>query len=886
MFKSDNRKLKSNGIEPTELRGCHWLLMVRVLIVFLMIQTGNALSQNDHEVTYAYAPARWYTPICLIDDWQKSLVDQQGRLVYDFGPGPYARPKTTLSVEMVDATGYCTRQTLLQARIPIVLTEHIDGDRRWRQTAFSLIPEDPQKRPSRLSADSSFIRYQGLVGSPAWAPAHKERDPAFTSAAWGTGRSIRYDVKVPVNAKRRVALGFIDVYRKGRIKRLMDLVVEGDSIKTVDLIKTGGRNTPQVFFFNGHDENSDGWLQIEVTASSAGQDPNVLLSAIWVFKPDIKITAEEVISGKATSLAQPYINAGMELFRQGIVRRDVLRTEIIGTRGALHLRLNTLRPLEVDKKNGTLLFKQSPFIITDPGFSKAVQTHDGWLLSFADNTRLVDVMVIHGYPDAARQFPDILEAEQNTISWWQQAELPWNRLIVPDDEIQNLIDGGIRTLYQIREAVDGYKQFQPGATIYRGLWYGDAMWAAETVAMLDDGKATRQVLEAMLLHQQPSGRAVVMKPPLLHRETAHLIYSMCRYARLHQDWAWLEAHWTELDNAMQHLFDLRQQTRMDSTALYFNLIPPGLTDGGVAGIGASYGSVFWNLIAMAEAVHAANAMQRPERERWKAEYRDFKNAFYTAVERDKRRDEQGHLFLPMKMHFEPDRDLPQRGQWGMLHSIYIGHFFEKSDPLVMGTLNMLDSRTAENLVVSTGWLNGGVWPIFDAHRALAYNWIAEPDKAEKLLYAFANHASPTLVWGEEQMPKNGGDRVTGDIPHTVGNLQVIRVVRNMLMLERDTRLELLAGLPQTWIKADAHLAVLALPTCFGPVTLKFDIDPDGQRAILWIKTPKPQIEATSVHLYLDRFIKAGFSLDANGNRLKNRIKVPWNHLYRMELQKP
>jgi len=47
--------------------------------------------------------------------------------------------------------------------------------------------------------------------------------------------------------------------------------------------------------------------------------------------------------------------------------------------------------------------------------------------------------------------------------------------------------------------------------------------------------------------------------------------------------------------------------------------------------------------------------------------------------------------------------------------------------------------------------------------------------AEELLYAFADHTSPTLLWAEEQMPRTEGTRTAGDIPHTVSNMQIVRL---------------------------------------------------------------------------------------------------------------
>jgi hypothetical protein len=860
------------------------ILQLFFLAGFLSAFPQTLLAQKAYSIDYTFAPTHYMTPICLIDDWQKSLVDHQGALVYDFGPGPYARPKTIISVTSNGSICDSISQNLLHARVPIIITDHIGDGCRLRQTTFALIP-NRIRYPAAMAPDSSFIRHEGLSGSPAWVEAKPDVDPAFRSVAWGTGRSIRYDVRISAGSEKQVALGFIDVYRSGRISRAMDLLVEGAKTKTVDLITTGGQGVPQVFFFDARDVDADGWLSVEVTASRSGVDPNVLLSGIWVFPVRNQVTAQAVISGTARSEAEIFIDAGIELLDAGLVRMDAMRTELVSGTGPLELRLETQRPLKITPETGTLLFNGVPFIKTRPVFEKAAKTDKGWLLSFAESIRLVDVVVIHGKLEKPVEFPDVQHARNKAMDDWQRADLPWDRLMVPDDDIQDLLDGGIRTIYQLREWVDGHAQVQPGATLYRGLWYGDAQWAMEALAWLDDQNAAKQILESFLLYQTPDGRAGVMVPPLLHRETAHLIYSMGRYTRLFQDWEWMQQHWSEFQSAVAHIIHLRRQTLADPQSLTYGLMPEGLTDGGVAGVGASYGSIFWGLISMGEAFKIASQMQKPEADLWKQEYEDYLHAFRRAVKRDQRRDEFGHLFLPIKMPFDPEKDRPQRGQWGVMHSIYVGHLFSADDSLVTGTMNMLEAFTKENMTHSVGWLDEGVWPIFTAHRALAYNWLGNADKAEELLYTFANHSSPTLIWGEEQSAKGEGTRVTGDIPHTAGNMQIIRLVRNLLILERDQDLELLHSLPVSWLYSGARLSVLSLPTFFGPMTMTMHVNDSGTRAQVWVQTPKPDRSAGTVRLHLGRFGQAGFTVDAGGEPLPEYLEIPWNRTLRVEIRK-
>jgi hypothetical protein len=226
------------------------------------------------------------------------------------------------------------------------------------------------------------------------------------------------------------------------------------------------------------------------------------------------------------------------------------------------------------------------------------------------------------------------------------------------------------------------------------------------------------------------------------------------------------------------------------------------------------------------------------------------------------------------MDFDPEVDTPQRGQWGPIHSLYAGQFLDPDEPLVKGTLAMLENRTIEDHVHSLGWLDGGIWPIFEAHRAIVYNFIREPDKAERLLYSFANHASPTYVWVEEQMPKGKGTRTTGDVPHTMGNLQVVRLIRFLLLTERGDDLELLNGLPQTWLKPGSEVRALDVATLFGKASVIVTIAKDGMTGKIWVQTPASG-SAGVTRVDLRRLKAAGFRNDLSGVELSDTIELGW-----------
>ncbi|MFV1979959.1 MAG: hypothetical protein ACC655_02305, partial [Rhodothermia bacterium] len=73
----------------------HWYLLLSFSLSLCTVQRAGGQSL---QVDFEFAPAWWMTPIGFVDDWQKTVVVNDGALAYDFGPGPYTKPTTTIRV--------------------------------------------------------------------------------------------------------------------------------------------------------------------------------------------------------------------------------------------------------------------------------------------------------------------------------------------------------------------------------------------------------------------------------------------------------------------------------------------------------------------------------------------------------------------------------------------------------------------------------------------------------------------------------------------------------------------------------------------------------------------------------------------------------------------
>lgn len=855
-------------------------------VIILSVWAPETAAQS---VDYQFAPSYWRTLISFPADSYKTLVDEAGALNYDFGPGPYAQPGTQIRIGVAGDSLQRVSQRLADPRAPVVITEHEAEGVRLRQEAFAVVL-DSARIPPPPPDTFRIHRQNGRTRTIAWADPNREADPAFQNVAWGSNRPIRYQIDVAPGSCKRIAMGFCDSYRKpGRVKRVMRLQVEGADPTTLDVVATSGQNEPHVVFFDAVDADEDGQIQVEVAASTETEDPNVFVNGIWMFAPDTPVTADVVISDAARSKAEMYLDAGREPERQQLPPRvDAIRARFEGQAVTPVVHVETKRALSFDPASGTLGADGRPFVATHPKAESARETEDGWVLAFPREAWEIDLIVIRGHrrpPDLA-EGPDVAAARDRAINYWNNLDLPWDRIQVPDPGIQALLEASIRTIYQLREVVDDVPQFQPGSTVYRGLWAANHPRVGRALTMLGDPAAARQSLEQLLRHQRADGQIAVLTPPTLLKETGSTVKALSHQARLTNEKEWLEEQWPHVERAVEWIQAMREEATRDPYAPNYGLMPAAPSDGGVGGIVPEYTTVYWSLMGLRAAIDAAQWLGKTEQAfTWEAEFADFWAAFRRAVARDMCQDEHGNWFLPIRMNYDPAQHVPQRSQVSICHMIYPGRLFDEDSRLVEGTLGLLrDADSAQGLPVSIGWLDDAVWAEVGFTCAQAYLWNGDTQRAQELLYAAANHAAPTMVWAEEQMPGGSAERIGGDVPHGNASAEIINVTRYLIAMERDEdTLDLLRGVPASWIQPGAELSVNGINTTFGPLTLTLTIFDDGQRGTLTVApVGTPDAEGGPVvHL---RALKAAGYVAADGSPLPDRWGGSWGEPIRIEFR--
>jgi len=441
------------------------------------------------------------------------------------------------------------------------------------------------------------------------------------------------------------------------------------------------------------------------------------------------------------------------------------------------------------------------------------------------------------------------------ISYWNNYQFPYDHIIVPDSNIQNLIYSCIRNIYQAREIKKGLPAFQVGPTCYRGLWIIDGSFLLESMTFLGQGKDVRNGIEYMLGFQNKNGSVLLMDSHW--KETGIVLWVIKRHAQLMGDMKWLESKWDNVVRAVGFIDTMRYSTMKDKNAPNYGLIPAGFSDGGLGKKVYEFTNVYWSLIGLKSAVDIA-VMLNKEKEAtlWKAKFDTMFADYRKAALRSLKTDSCGNHAVPIYM---VDSCQIQRAQWAFCHAIYPGKLFSNDDPLMLGTMNMLKCNEREGLVYETGWQNKGIWNYFGSFYAHAWLWLGDGQKAAQTMYAMANHASSTLVWREEQSVKSFYSRqITGDMPHNWASAEFIRMIRNFIVLERGEKLHLFEALPPTWVKPGMKTSLKGIYTEFGILDVVLTVSQDGKKAEVNVNLDSTNHQLpSSVVIHLDVLKGAG-----------------------------
>ncbi len=483
-----------------------------------------------------------------------------------------------------------------------------------------------------------------------------------------------------------------------------------------------------------------------------------------------------------------------------------------------------------------------------------------------------------------------LEAE---CEFWTRYPLMPLRLEVPDDAVMDMITSCARNILQAREIHDHVSEFQVGPAVYRGLWIVDGHFLLEAAQYLGHAAEAFHGLDALLKRARPDGAIRVSTSHL--KETGIALFTFVRQCELMGDTGKLKELWPTIRKAVGYIEHLRELSKKNGPdAPEYGLMPPALGDGGLGGSRPEYTTALWTLAGLKAIAAAAHRIGfQEDAARFQADYDSLLHDFREHAARDMRELPDGTAYLPMAMPdggseyiwrtSDPrppkagipahpwDRINPATATWALAHAIYPGEVFDAADPIINNLCHLLDLMdNDEGIPGETGWEPyQSIWNYSASFYAHVWLYAGVPDKAIDYLYAFANHASSTRVWREEQSFRDFHQGYwVGDMPHNWASAEFIRLVRHLLVLEKGQQLDLLPGLPSEWIVPGKAIILERTPTRFGPITFKVYFNQPGQAAITFERDENWPIQPQACILHVQSLRAGGIEdLTLNGKKV-------------------
>ena len=269
----------------------------------------------------------------------------------------------------------------------------------------------------------------------------------------------------------------------------------------------------------------------------------------------------------------------------------------------------------------------------------------------------------------------------------------------------------------------------------------------------------------------------------------------------------------------------RSRNNVGRQSSTYGLLPRGFGDCGLDNNGDRYGVYFphniWSVYADRCSLEAAQLLGRaadvPE---LKQIFETARNDLLSALDRGAIQ-EDGYRWIP---------GVPGKTSgscWGALNVVSPCGLLPPDHELVNGTLRRIEANVSKGgQPLHTGWMADGAWV------AITLDNVAEVhlargngDAAAKYLYSTLNHGTPLYTWCEERGQEPGAAKTSGDRQHLWTPVAVVRVLRDMLVMEQAGGVHLALGAAREWLASGKPLGIAGAPTHFGSVSYQMQYNP-------------------------------------------------------------
>jgi hypothetical protein len=460
----------------------------------------------------------------------------------------------------------------------------------------------------------------------------------------------------------------------------------------------------------------------------------------------------------------------------------------------------------------------------------------------------------------------------------------WNTLLAKGAEfttgvshLDNIYKTSLINLFLMRTkyaggSVDGQDIYvvKPGPDDYDTFWSRDGAYitTAFNLAGLPD-----EAEKSLRLFWQPNLRGMLAawgqqvtgewaSPTLEWDAQGQSLWTLASHYEFTRDKEWLRTVYESIRRGAAWIKSVTEQTQFlkedGERPIYYGLLPIGEGEG--IEYGYNYYHCFWAVLGLRLAVLTAEALQEKNDLRWmKPLYEEFSSNLRASVKLACQRV-ANNKFIPATP-FNPNLPI-----WGSMAALYPSRFLDPHDPVITGTLEILDGEREEDTYI---FEKGNLWTYITVEGAMCHLLRDELPMFYTLYNGFVSHVSPTNAWMEGIYVK--GRIGSGDMPHSWAAAQYVTIHRSSLVYENEGKLELCWGVQPEWLHDGAKFSVKRALTKFG--RCEFNVQHLGTTLVLdYDLAPKAGSPAPEeVRFHIPKLKEAIKSIRVNG---KTRMLSP------------
>jgi hypothetical protein len=448
------------------------------------------------------------------------------------------------------------------------------------------------------------------------------------------------------------------------------------------------------------------------------------------------------------------------------------------------------------------------------------------------------------------------EAEKEYIDLLSQC-MEFN---IPDQGVIHCFNSCLADLFAMREEMaDGYTGVSAGTELYRSPNSGEGVFACHVFDQLGYPEEAKSDMRVYLEGQDESGCWASSKG------WEHDGWAVCywksmlamEHYKLTRDMEFLEKIYPRMKASSLFNHQARQKSKNEKDSPFFGLMPRGMGDGGLMN-GSDYYGVFYPSNCLTVAADGLT-LEVAEILGFHADipalreiYTSARNDLVTSLRKNAAYD-NGVPYIPGIAGI-PDISLSECSLYGCLWGFYPARLLEQDDPLIKGTINIVESKQISEggLPVGTGWMKDGLWVAMALDNfASAYLRMNEYDKASKYFYPVLNHASPLVTWCEERGVEKGSPKTSGDLQHCWTPVSVCGFLREMMIYEDKDLLHIAAATPREWLETGLEIGVKRAYTHFG--LIDYSIKRIGKNQVeINLSSAKERNTGTIFHIRLPK----------------------------------